>query len=52
MALVFQPGGKHLSRHILLVAGIGATVSLSGVFLVGRWVMAPGAAVKKEGSKQ
>ncbi len=44
MALVFQPGGKHLSRHILVVAGIGATLSLSGAYMLGRWVMTPRAA--------
>ena len=38
MPLVFQPGGKHISRHILLVAGIGAGLTLSGAYFTGRWM--------------
>ncbi|DBB01204.1 TPA: hypothetical protein ACH3X1_001086 [Trebouxia sp. C0004] len=51
MALVFQPGGKHLSRHILIVAGIGATMSLSGVYMVVRWVTTPRVAKESTGKR-
>lgn len=51
MALIFQPGGKHLSRHILLVASIGAGLSFGGVYLAGRWVLSPRAPAKDSSSR-
>ena len=52
MPLILQPGGKHLSRHIILVAGLGAAVTASGVYLAGRWMMSPRGAPKKHESKR
>lgn len=52
MPLILQPGGKHLSRHIILVAGLGAAVTASGLYLAGRWILSPRDAPKPHESKK
>ena len=51
MPLILQPGGKHLSRHIILVASLGAAVTASGVYLAGRWMLSPRAPKQHESKK-
>lgn len=52
MPLILQPGGKHLSRHLILVAGLGAALTASGVYLAGRWVMSARDVPKQDGAKK
>lgn len=52
MPLILQPGGKHLSRHIILVAGLGAAITASSIYFAGKWVMSPRDAPKQDEAKK